>query len=330
MTGLSTEGGAAIDVVICTYNNAGLLDGALAAIGRQVVPDNVEWRVLVVDNNSTDDTADVVERHQRLGLIPGLTRVFEPVQGLTQARLRGVRSTDAPWVAFVDDDCRLQQDWVARTAAFAVAHPDSGAFGGRVVLQWESPPPAFVTQLGWAFAEQDHGPEPAPTDCLVGTGMVVNRAALDACGWTRGPLLDDRVGKKLVSGGDVELALRIRSVRPLWYVPDCVLRHVISPRRTSFRYLAALTRGLGVSKTYGDSMPWPGSFGSWSWSTSRSTLGATAGLARQAAKAVAGRMSFEAMLVDASFVQGRWLGLVRMLRGRATGRLPFFGCAQVP
>lgn len=320
----------AIDIVMCTYNNAPLLDDALAAIGRQDVPSGVDWAVLVVDNNSTDDTADVVERHRSLGWIPRLSRVLEPVQGLTHARLRGVRSTAAPWLAFVDDDCRLEQDWVACAAEFARGHPDCGAFGGRVVLQWEEPPPAFAKEIGWAFAEQDHGPEAATVGCLVGTGMVVNRSALEACGWTDGPLLADRTGKKLISGGDVELALRITSVRPLWYVPKCVLHHVISARRTSLRYVIALTRGLGVSKTYGDSMVWPGSPVAWSLSAVRGALVATAGVGRQGLKALVRRRHLAQVVVGASFVQGRWLGILgilRTLRLGAASRCPFLGCA---
>ena len=96
-----------IDIVICTYDNAQLLDGALGAIAGQKVPSGAAWSVLVVDNNSTDDTPGVVDRHRREGRIPGLARVEEPVQGLTHARLAGVRNTAAPWIAFVDDDWLL-------------------------------------------------------------------------------------------------------------------------------------------------------------------------------------------------------------------------------
>lgn len=73
-------GGPVIDIVICTYDNADLLDQALSAIARQSFPAGVEWSVLVVDNNSTDDTPGVVDRHRLLGQIPGLARVREPVR----------------------------------------------------------------------------------------------------------------------------------------------------------------------------------------------------------------------------------------------------------
>src|SRR5690606_18876290 len=227
-----TPDAVTLDVVICTYDNARMLDRALAALARQEAPEAARWSVLVVDNNCTDDTAAVVEAHRAAGAVPGLRRVVEPEQGLTPARLCGVRHTAGDWVAFVDDDCLLREDWVRRAAAFAAAHPACGAFGGRVVLDWEAPPPSFVRRHGYAFAEQDHGEAAREVTYLVGAGLVVRRAALEACGWTRRQYLGDRVGRRLVSGGDVEITLRIHGAGfPLWYHPDCVLRHVIPASR---------------------------------------------------------------------------------------------------
>ena len=214
-----SERASDIDVVICTYDNEQQLDRVLGALGRQTAPDG--WRVLVVDNNSGPATARVVERHRATGAVPGLRVVREATQGLTPARRRGVAATAAPWVAFVDDDCLLAPAWVEQALAFARAHPEAGAFGGRVVPTYEQPPPATLAERGWLFAEQDLGDEVQEVDCLVGAGMVLNREALESSGWTDEAFLADRVGRRLVSGGDVEIALRVAGTgRPLWYVPD--------------------------------------------------------------------------------------------------------------
>src|SRR5262245_28397298 len=125
-----------IDLIVCTYDNAALLDRTLAALGRQRVSSGVTWQVLVVDNNCTDRTPEVVAEHSRAGGVP-LRMVREPRQGLTPARLCGVRNTAGEWIAFVDDDCLLAEDWVEEAARFAALHPACGAFGGQVVLEWE-------------------------------------------------------------------------------------------------------------------------------------------------------------------------------------------------
>ena len=316
-----------VDVVICTYDNAAGLDRTLAALGRSR-PADERWGVLVVDNNSTDDTASVVERHRRTGALPALSRVQEPRQGLTWARLRGVSSTTAPWIAFVDDDCVVDDQWVACTVAFAREHPDAGGFGGRVVLAHERDVPAVVHKYGWAFAEQDLGGATRQVDCLVGAGMVLNRRALRASGWTDGPLLSDRVGKRLVSGGDVELALRVASTgRPLWYVPACEIRHEIPARRTSRRYLVRIVLGLGVSHSLAMALTWGGRRRSWAKAAVRQAVPPFVQLLRKVRRLSQGPDARLDSLLTASFEWGRWVGLVRVAFLVARRRCPFFGRA---
>ena len=146
-----------LEVVICTWNNAVSLEGVLAALARQEPAERSRWSCLVVDNNCADNTQDVIHRFVAAGTIPGLRSVREPEQGLTPARLRGARNSTAPWIAFVDDDCFVRPDWIAQAMVFAESHPSTGAFGGKVVLDWEVEPPRWLRNYGWLFAEQDHG-----------------------------------------------------------------------------------------------------------------------------------------------------------------------------
>jgi len=242
-----------IELVICTYNNAKLLDRALECLSRQSAPVD-RWSVLVVDNNCTDETPEVVERHCKEGRIPGLRRVVEPQQGLTAARLCGVRSTEAVWLAFVDDDCFLDPNWVSSALSFAEAHPGCGAFGGRNVLSWEAPPSEFLAKYGAVFAQQDHGPEAVRFDlqvpyrpALAGAGLVMRRIALERSGWLESQQIGEREGGKLASGGDQEIVIRIaKAGYELWYTPDCKLHHFIPQRRTSEAYMASLYYGIGA------------------------------------------------------------------------------------
>lgn len=241
------------EIVICTYNNAPVLDRALEAIARQKIPPGLRWSVLVVDNNCTDGTPAVVRRHVRSGRIPSLRRVVELNQGLTDARLRGARESAADWIAFVDDDCMLAEDWLAEAVRFAETQPRCGAFGGEIRLQWEVPPTPLALRYRKAYSEQDYGPEPVrlptrrPYRYLAGAGMVVRREALEACGWLQGPLLQDRKGTRLTAGGDAEINVRLLLAGyDLWYTPACHLDHRIPERRMAERYLIDLHRGIGA------------------------------------------------------------------------------------
>jgi glycosyltransferase involved in cell wall biosynthesis len=314
-----------IDAVVCTYNNAPLLDQTLAALVAQESP-SADWRILVVDNNCTDETPEVLARRAAQSPVP-LRVVREPEQGLTPARLRGVRETDGDWIAFVDDDCLLEPGWIESAARFAAAHPDCGGFGGRVVLDWEEPPRDVLTRYGWAFAEQDHGDEPKRVGALAGAGFVFRRAALVASGWPERHFLADRVGEQLVSGGDVEMALRVAARHELWYTPTLRLRHRIPARRATLRYLLAVTRGLGTSKLLGDSMLWPASYGRWVVASLAGSREWAVPAVRFGGRALLRRGGGKDALVQLSFLRGWLAGIVRLARMDAREREALLGLA---
>lgn len=313
-----------IDLVICTYNNAALLDATLDAVARQRVPEGVDWRVLVVDNNCTDGTREVLDRHSGAGRIP-LSAVVETRQGLTHARVCGVRSTAGEWVAFVDDDCLLADDWVAQAARFARGHAECGAFGGRVTPQWEEPPPPYVLSRRYAYASKYHGETPHRRPWLAGAGLVVRREALVACGWLNRQYLEDRTGGRLVSGGDMEIALRVGSMHELWYNPDCKLRHVIPARRMSRQYVRRITRGLGASRHNAEALKWGGSYFGWLLYSAAFSLGFGArGAVEFARDAFYSGLDFKtAFSPAAGWCEAMWT----MLRMDSARRRELLGCA---
>jgi len=242
-----------IEVAICTYNNAQVLDRALSALEQQRVSPSTRWSLTVVNNNSTDDTVSVVQRHIEAGLIPNMRLVQEPVQGLGYARRRAMNETSADIIAFVDDDCMLSPEWVEAALTFCRAHPNAGAVGGRVHLLWEVPPTDFVKQYKDSFAYQDHGefscqlPSKGWT-YLVGAGLVLRRSAMEASGWVEKGNLNGNLYGRLDAGDDSEIVLRIRKAGyELWYNPLMALQHFIPVRRMSVEHICELHAGFGRS-----------------------------------------------------------------------------------
>src|SRR5512135_2983357 len=92
-------------VIVCTFNRCRMLEGNLAALSRQQVPGGVDWEVIVVDNNCTDDTAKLIDR-MSAGFPTILRRVEEAKQGLSNARNRGIRAAHGRYLLFTDDDTR--------------------------------------------------------------------------------------------------------------------------------------------------------------------------------------------------------------------------------
>jgi glycosyltransferase involved in cell wall biosynthesis len=240
-----------ITLAICTYNNSFLLDKTLATIEQQYVDVAISWSTLVVDNNSTDDTQQLVQSYFQSGRIPGLRYVFERQQGLTHARRRAVNETKSELIAFIDDDCLLSPSWVEQAVAFCKSHPMAGAVGGIVELVWEAPPDEFLLQCKASLSAQNYGNSPTQLPStgwtyLVGAGLVLRRTALESSGWIESGFLVDRCGSKLTSGGDIEIVLRVRKAGyELWYNPAMQLQHYIQQKRMSVEYLCHLHRGFG-------------------------------------------------------------------------------------
>lgn len=316
------------DIVICTYNRAAALDLCLKTLSRQQAgPD--DWRVTVIDNNCTDNTAEIVAAHVARNHLPRLTRIPETRQGLTSARQRGVGDSVARWVAFVDDDCLLAPDWIAQLRDRALSNPEAGAIGGKVIPDWGRTAPAWLERHGWLFARQDHGETARPVDSLVGAGMVVNRAAMAATGWIGAPFLADRVGRDFTSGGDVEISLRLAAAGyAQWYDPAMHLRHVIDPARQKLRDLLGLARGLGAGAELASLLCAPDA-GTW-LAAQHAELGR---LRRHHARSglfeLSTRLSWQDWLISGAFLEGRRKGY-RSLSENAALRLQLAGRCVAP
>ena len=139
-----------VSIVVSTYNRCRLLEEALRALLSQTSAD-VAYEILVVDNNSTDQTRPLVEGLAKQNP-EKLKYLFEPKQGLSYGRNTGIAAAKAPIIAFTDDDVRVAPDWVWRIKTGFEANPDIDFLGGRVVgdsIYPSSLPPLKSNLTGW-------------------------------------------------------------------------------------------------------------------------------------------------------------------------------------
>ena len=92
-----------ISVLLCTYNRAQILEDALESLVAQVLPNEIRFEIVVVDNNSTDPTRTVIQKFAGESDVP-IRYVFEPSAGIAQARNRSLLEARGQWFAFIDDD----------------------------------------------------------------------------------------------------------------------------------------------------------------------------------------------------------------------------------
>jgi len=112
--GTSQSDKVEVTAIICTRNRATQLSQVLESASHLVVPPGLSWEFIVVDNGSSDNTADVVRRYA--GRLP-LRIVREEIPGLSNARNRGVAEARGDYICWTDDDVRLDPNWLAAYAA---------------------------------------------------------------------------------------------------------------------------------------------------------------------------------------------------------------------
>ncbi len=199
-----------VSVIISTYNRCDLLPIALASIFEQD-SGAVNYEVIVVDNNSTDRTRQVVESFVERANV-NLNYIFEEKQGLSYARNAGIAAARAPIVAFTDDDVYVSPDWVANIKKIFDQHPEIGCVGGKVLPQWSNEPPSWLTNDHWTpLALLDYGDSSfyVNTDrpiCLIGANMAFRREVFERIGVFAPEL--QRVKGTIGSMEDFEFELR--------------------------------------------------------------------------------------------------------------------------
>lgn len=236
-------------IAIPTYNGAERLAEVLDPLKQLASLPELAWEVIVVDNNSSDATAEVVSSFQQdwPGHVP-LKYCFEARQGLTFARQQAIDQAQGHWVAFLDDDTIPAHDWLIAAYQFIQQQFSSGvklgAFGGQIQGDYAVPPPQGFNRIASFMAIRELGPEPfryAPERLSLppGAGLVVCRLAWLDCI----PADLDCTGG---SGDDFELSMYLhRAGWEIWYNPAMRLTHRIPASRLERDYLLMLSRRVG-------------------------------------------------------------------------------------
>jgi glycosyltransferase involved in cell wall biosynthesis len=243
-------------VAIPTYNGACRLPKVLEKLQAQTNVEHLSWEIIIVDNNSTDGTAELVQEYQINWKYPFQLRyVFEPEQGLAFARARGVKEAKGEFVGFLDDDNLPAPTWISAAYTFGQEHANSGAFASQIHGLFEAEPSDSLKKILFYLAINERGSqpmlyEPSKKGVPPGAGLVVRRRVWLDCVPNR-LLLIGRVGKSMLAGEDAEALLYIyRAGWEIWYNPAMEIEHIIPKWRLEKNYLILLMRGIGLSRYY--------------------------------------------------------------------------------
>ncbi len=253
----SGSSGMNTTVVVCTYNRCQSLPAVLESLAFQVMPDTITWEIVVIDNNSTDETREVVEEAARKW--PGRFRyIFEHRQGLSFARNRGVSEARGSVIAFTDDDVKINPDWLCNLTSNLHAGEWAGA-GGRIVPIWGKPVPAWMSlhdphTMG-PFAVFDFGENQKPLSRPpYGANMAFRKDVFQKYGGFRTDL--GRSGTNLHGREDTELGERLFAAgERLSYEPEAVVSHPNPSNRMTKKFVLRWWFWFGYGEIVQEGLP---------------------------------------------------------------------------
>jgi glycosyltransferase involved in cell wall biosynthesis len=235
-----------VSVLISTYNRAQLLSETLAALQSMSTPVDCAVEIIIVDNNSSDATPDVIAQSSKCARFP-IVSIRERRQGKSFALNAGLEVATGDVVALTDDDVLPAPDWLNRIVDDFRQRDVTFVFG-KVLPRWGcEPPPELLTlqarDIWGPLALVDYGDAPADyrADSTsqrlpVGANLAFARSALVRIGGWRIDL--GRVNNTLIAGEDHEVLMRLRhfGLYSGYYDPALTVRHFVPAARVTRSY----------------------------------------------------------------------------------------------
>ena len=226
-----------LSVSVCTYNRSKILQLALKSLVNQTV-DKSLYEIIVVDNNSGDDTRGVVEEFIKKHSGDKMRYVFEKKQGLSYARNTGCRAAQFDWLAYLDDDGQASREWLdSALATINKVKPD--ILGGPVYPYYlEEKPKWFKDEYG-TLSRGNKGRFLKVGEYLFGSNFIIKKNLLHKLG-----LFDPSwgmKGNKMGFGEETKLIIDARkkdSKVKVYYSPQIKVFHLVPKDKMSLVYKA--------------------------------------------------------------------------------------------
>jgi glucosyl-dolichyl phosphate glucuronosyltransferase len=241
-----------ISVVIATYNREKYIGKALLGLLHQDLPYEA-FEVLVIDNNCSDATMQVVGEFKEAHPEMRIRTMLETQQGLSYGRNRGVQESRAALITFLDDDAVAPPDFLSKALAYLDARTDLLAIGGKIEPEFVDGKPEWYTKYYWGVTGQfDAGDaEGAMLDWgkfPCGSNMTFRRVFFDEYG-----LFNPNLGRKgaiLLAGEEKELFGRVKGEarQRVWYYPDLTVGHLVDNQKLNPGYLKKFCIGFALGE----------------------------------------------------------------------------------
>lgn len=243
-----------ISIIVPTYNRAELLQNALQSLAEADTPFQTEIEILVVDNNSNDDTKVKVDNFFEVFKNKKyvIKYFFEPEQGKSFAVNKGILESKGELISILDDDMQIAADWFLQVEkVFSERWNEIDFIGGKVFPIWKGEAPAkIVSAMQSVIAVGDHGDCEwefgADTPILSGGHAVIKREVFEQTGLF--PVeLGPKGGNLIGCEDDIFYANLLKTNKKGIYFPQLHFYHFVPPYRLSKTYFRQWCFGVGQS-----------------------------------------------------------------------------------
>jgi len=238
-----------VSVIIPTFNRSDLLRGTVMSLLEQTYPRD-RFEIIIVDNSSTDDTAEVISALSRES--PLVRPLLERRRGAHFARNSGAVAARGEILYFTDDDMIADRDLLRHIVMVFDGTERVGSATGRVVPEWKAEPPGWVLEhcQNQLLSLNDLGPETMITDADPGV-FSCHQAVLRAAFFQAGGFNPDTNAGRFVGDNETGLNIKIRKLGYSFaYVGASVTRHLIPESRMNQRYVNRRFADQGFCDSY--------------------------------------------------------------------------------
>jgi glycosyltransferase involved in cell wall biosynthesis len=239
-----------LSIIVCTYNREKYIKKTLRYLNEQSIHPRA-YEVLIIDNNSTDDTAKICKDFISGGDLDHFHYFLEMNQGHTYARNRGIKESNGEYIAFLDDDAWVYSNYCENIIHYFNANPEVVALGGKITPVYEGQPPPWMTKYLWPLvAGLDMGDdirEFKHAKYPIGANMAFRATVFKDYGYFNTDL--GRRGTELEGGDEKDMVYRLKKDgRKVHYVPSIHVKHIIPESRTQMSYIKGQAIGVGTSE----------------------------------------------------------------------------------
>ena len=236
-----------ISAVICSYNRARFIINAVESIFNQDF-DKRLYEVIVVDNNSTDDTISLLAAYKTAHPDYNFNYFIEHNQGVAYTRTRCAKEAKGEIIAYLDDDSTAQPGWLSSIVSFFDQHPDTWSVGGKIIPKFLTGIPDWYSKYFFGLVGNfDQGPEVkkltgARYPC--GANMAFREKVFEEIGYFNTAL--GRKGAGLLANEEKDIYLRIlQHHHNVYYLPHVSVLHCVEANKFDKTYVRRHSMGIG-------------------------------------------------------------------------------------